>query len=98
MTDLRRDAVRADMKFMARFKFHQSRATFGTWLMQLMLSITTAGAAVEFVRRVMLHKHESTTFRYIRFLEITKGKQEIAQAFNEAFVGLRGRNWDQFDA
>ena len=46
----------------------------------------------------MLHKHEATTLRYIRFLEVTKGKQEAAAAFAEAFTGLRNRNWNDFDA
>lgn len=98
MTDLRHDAISAGLKFMARFKFHQTRATFGTWLMKLALRVTTAGAAIEFVKCAMLHKHEATTLRYIRFLEVTKGKQEAAAAFAEAFTGLRNRNWNDFDA
>lgn len=98
MTDLRRNAVRSDMKFMMRFKFHQTRATYGTWLMKLVLGVTTVSTAIEFVKNAMLHKHESTTFRYVKFLEMSKGKQEAAEAFNKAFTGLKMRNWDQFDA
>jgi integrase len=96
--ELRKDAIHSGLHFMEKFRFHQTRATYGTWLMKLMLNITTVSAAIEFVRRVMLHKHESTTFRYVKFLENTKGKQEIAQAFNEVFTGLRDRDWDRLDA
>ncbi len=98
MTGLRRSAASADLRFMERFKFHQTRATYGTWLMKLALSVTTAAAAIEFVKSAMLHKHESSTFTYIKFLEANKGKQVVAQAFHEAFTGLRKRSWDSFDA
>ena len=98
MTGLRRRARRAGLTFMDGFKFHQTRATYGTWLMKLSLSVTTVGAAIEFVKNAMLHKHESTTFRYVKFLECSKGKQEAARAFHEAFTGLSGRTWDDFDA
>lgn len=98
MTDLRRDAVRAGLPFMARFKFHQTRATYGTWLMKLALGATSVGGAIEFVKNAMLHKYEATTFRYVRLLENSKGKQEAAEAFSRAFTGLRHRNWDQFNA
>ncbi|KTC24335.1 hypothetical protein AO392_17370 [Pseudomonas putida] len=98
MTGLRCNARRANLQFMSRFKFHQTRATYGTWLMKLALSVTTTAAAIEFVKNAMLHKHESTTFKYVKFLESTKGKQEVAQAFHEAFTGLRSRHWDNFSA
>ncbi len=45
----------------------------------------------------MFHKHESTTFRYVQFLEYAKGKQEAAQAFHEAFTGLCRRDWNEAD-
>lgn len=98
MTGLRRSAVSANLRFMERFKFHQTRATYGTWLMKLALSVTTAASAIEFVKNAMLHKRESTTFTYVKFLDANKGKQEVAQAFHEIFTGLRKRNWDTFDA
>lgn len=98
MTGLRRDCMRAGLKFMARFKFHQTRATYGTWLMKLALGVTTVAAAVAFARNALFHKRESTTFGYVRFLENSKGKQEAAEAFNQAFTGLGNRKWDEFDA
>lgn len=98
MTDLRRDALRNDLRFMARFRFHQTRATYGTWLMKLALGVTSVPAAIEFVKNAMLHKHESSTFSYIKFIEANKGKQEVAEAFNRAFTGISKRDWDHYNA
>lgn len=98
MVWLRDCAVKSGLSFVKHFKFHQTRATYGTCLMKLALSVTTAGAAIEFVKAAMLHKHEATTFTYVRFLEVTKGKQKVAQEFHEAFTGLQARRWDEFDA
>lgn len=88
MVELRRKAIKAGLKFMQNFRFHQTRATFGTWLMTIALEVTSTKAAIEFVRNAMLHKHESTTMRYITFIEHTKAKIEVANAFSEAFLGL----------
>lgn len=98
MANLRQDAVRAGLKFMQKFHFHQSRATYGTWLMKLALTVTTVPAAIEFVMSAMLHKDEATTMKYVKFIHNSKGKEEAAKAFSEAFTGLRERNWDQFNA
>ncbi|MGF6658220.1 integrase [Paraburkholderia youngii] len=93
--ELRRQAVAAGMRFMTNFKFHQSRATFGTWLMQLLLSngVNTTDA-IGFVRDAMLHKDEQTTLGYIKFLENTRAKQHVAAAFNMAFTGLQSKDWE----
>ncbi|MDR0776492.1 MAG: site-specific integrase [Azonexus sp.] len=98
MTDLRRNSVKARLKFMKRFKFHQSRATYGTWLMTVALTVTTPAAAIEFVKNAMLHKDDATTWRYIHFLENSKAKQKMANAFTEAFTGIRNRNWNEYHA
>lgn len=95
--ELRKRALGSGLGFMKEFKFHQTRATYGTWLMRLALKVTDAGAAIEFVRSAMLHKHESTTFRYVKFIEVTKGKEEVAVAFGQAFTGLKGRDWSRFN-
>lgn len=98
MASLRKGAVRAGLKFMQKFHFHQSRATYGTWLMKLALNTTTVPAAIEFVMSAMLHKDEATTMKYVKFIQNSKGKEEAAKAFSEAFTGLRERNWDHFNA
>jgi hypothetical protein len=46
---------------------------------------------IAFVRDAMLHRHESTTFRYIKFMRDTKLKAAAANAFSEAFLGLAAR-------
>lgn len=91
MVVLRRAAQVSGLKFMQKFKFHQTRATYGTWLMTICLNAASVKAAIEFVRRAMHHKHEATTFSYITFIEHTKAKIEVSNAFTEAFLGLKTR-------
>jgi len=98
MTDLRRLASNAGLRFMNNFKFHQTRATFGTWLMGVALKATNAKAAVSFVRDAMLHKDEKTTFLYVRFLEREPLKAEVANQFSAIFSGLVGRDWNEYHA
>ncbi|MCG5078591.1 tyrosine-type recombinase/integrase, partial [Paraburkholderia tagetis] len=99
VNEMRNRAVAAGMQFMEHFKFHQSRATFGTWLMQLLLeSAANTTEAIRIVRDAMLHKDERVTLGYIKFLENTRAKKQAAADFNEAFTGFRNRNWDNADA
>jgi len=93
MTELRRSATKNGLKFMKKFHFHESRATFGTWLMSIVLGVTNikVKTAIEFVRDAMLHANESDTFRYITFIEHNKAKIEVANAFSEAFIGISRR-------
>lgn len=94
MTNLRRISVKAGLKFMQSFHFHQSRATYGTWIMSIALAKVGQKSAIEFVKNTMLHKEEATTMRYITFLEHTKAKIEMGNAFTEAFGGLFTRLGD----
>jgi hypothetical protein len=41
------------MRFMGNFKFHQTRATFGTWMMEVALRVASTKAAVAFVKDAM---------------------------------------------
>ncbi len=91
MVDLRRAGRAAGLKFMQQFKFHQTRATYGTWLMSICLKVTSVKTSIEFVKRAMHHKREATTFGYITFIEHTQAKIEVANAFTEAFLGLKDR-------
>jgi len=95
---MRRRAVSKGLQFMLHFRFHQSRATFGTWLMTLLLNSGSKTNAITVVRDAMFHKDERTTLGYITFLENTHAKGQAAAEFNEAFTGLRNRNWDELDA
>lgn len=91
MVDLRRAGQAAGLKFLQKFKFHQTRATYGTWLIKICLGCMSVKAAIQYVKLAMHHKHESTTFGYITFVENTKEKIEIDKAFTEAFLGLSTR-------
>ncbi|UUZ71102.1 site-specific integrase [Polaromonas sp. P1(28)-8] len=77
MTDLRIKATKAGLRFMLDFEFHQTRATFGTWLMEICLGAGDPITAIGFVRDAMLHKHESTTFKYIKFINESKAKETM---------------------
>lgn len=98
MTDLRRRGLAAGMRFMASFKFHQTRATFGTWLMEVALRVAGTKAAVAFVKDAMLHKDEKTTFLYVRFHEQTPVKVAVANEFSTVFSGVINRDWSQYNA
>jgi len=92
--EMRRRAEKAGLHFMRHFKFHQSRATFGTWLMQIAMDTGTNTEAIRLVRDAMLHKDERTTWTYITFLENVKGKLRFGAEFNAAFTGVRSRDWN----
>lgn len=94
---MRKKAIINGLQFMQNFKFHQSRATFGTWLLKLLLEHFPVAVALGITRDAMLHKDEATTMAYIRFLEATRAKGEIAAAFNAAFTGLTSRDWNNVD-
>lgn len=98
MTDLRRRALGGGMRFMEKFKFHQTRATFGTWLMGVALRVTDVSAAVAFVRDAMLHKDEKTTFLYVRFCQKAPVKAQVANEFSALFSGIFNRNWERHSA
>lgn len=98
MTDLRRRAVRHGLRFMLTFKFHQTRCTYGTRLMELALRVAGEAAAIAFVRDAMLHKDEAVTLRYVRFLQQAPVKAAISNEFTAAFSGIINRNWNKFDA
>lgn len=98
MTDLRRRALVAGMRFMGSFKFHQTRATFGTWLMEVALRVAGTKAAVAFVKDAMLHKDEKTTFLYVRFHEEAPVKAAVANEFSAVFSGIVARDWSQYYA
>ena len=98
MVQLRRNGLASGLKFIANFKFHQTRATYGTWLMSICLKVASVKASIEFVKRAMHHKHENTTFGYITFIEHTKTKIEMANAFSEAFIGLADKLIEKSEA
>ncbi|KVH42593.1 hypothetical protein WJ39_29700 [Burkholderia diffusa] len=98
MTDLRRRAVQHGLRFMSIFKFHQTRCTYGTWLMELALRVAGEAAAIAFVRDALFHKSEAVTLRYVKFIQQAEVKAAISNEFTAVFSGIKNRDWNQFDA
>lgn len=91
ISDLRKRLVESGLSQFKYFKFHQTRATFGTQLMMIALDyLENKVHALSFVCNAMLHKHESTTWKYIRFIEKTPVKEKLASEFMSLFTGNTG--------
>lgn len=73
---------------LADFKFHWTRATFATRVTAMLLEKHPVNAVLAFVKNLMLHKNESTTLRYIRFVQNKPIKESAANAFSVEFLGL----------
>ena len=95
---LRLTARNEGMPFMQWFKFHDTRATFGTSLTSILLMHLSPAESLGIVRDALLHKDESTTFVYIRFRERSETKEQVATDYQEAFTGFRHRDWNGLDA
>jgi integrase len=73
---------------MRHFRFHQTRATFGTALAKYVSRVAGEVGAVAIVRDQLLQKDEATALKYIRFSEKTPAKAEAANAFTRDFLGV----------
>ncbi|MCY1529620.1 hypothetical protein D9M68_647760 [compost metagenome] len=85
MHAFRRSARANGLAPWASFRFHQTRCTFATELAKIAMKFGGAINAVAIVKEALLHKHEATSLRYIKFLEKTRVKEEAA---NIAFEQL----------
>lgn len=85
---LRKRGEAAGLKALRSFHFHQSRATYATELARLAISVAGAINAIALVREALLHKNESTSLQYIKFVETSPAKELANNAFSEAFLGL----------
>ena len=86
---MREKIVLAGYSQFINFKFHQTRATFGTQLMRIAINILPNQVdAIVFVRDAMLHKHESTTWTYIKFIELDPIKEALSEEFFNLYTGL----------
>jgi integrase len=89
---LRSFAKQQGLSRVQEFYFHRTRATFATMLMRASLKSMYVPDAVQFVREACLHKNESTTLKYVRFVEASRAMAEAADAFTAEFMGLvKGR-------
>ena len=87
---MRATAVAKGLDVFRDFHFHRTRATFATSLMRAALKHLEVGDAVAFVREACLHKNESTTLKYVKFIETSKAMAEAADEFTKEFMGLVG--------
>lgn len=88
ISDLRERLVKSGLSQFKYFKFHQTRATFGTHLMIIALDLLDSKVhALSFVCDAMLHKSESTTWKYIDFIEKAPVKEKLASEFFNLFTG-----------
>lgn len=88
MSRLRAVGKKSSVKALQGFHFHRTRATFATELMKVALNFMPISDALQFVKDSCLHKDESTTMKYIKFIETNETINEAADAFTNAFMGL----------
>lgn len=88
MSRLRKLGLKSGVKAFRGFYFHRTRATYATELMRVALDAMSVSDAIEFVKGSCLHKDESTTMKYVKFIETSKTMKEASDAFTEAFMGL----------
>lgn len=88
MHRLRENLVKQGHTELANFHFHQLRATFGTMLMKAVLdSGIKASNAIIIVRDALLHKDDSTTWKYIKFIEKEPVEEVFTQTLWSIFTG-----------
>lgn len=88
MHAFKRLAVAGGLNVMRGFRFHQSRSTFATELARIAIRSGGAVNAIAMVKEALLHKHEATSLKYIKFVEKTPAKEDAANAFTREFLGL----------
>lgn len=90
MHSLRKAGVSSGIVALQRFHFHQTRCTFATELAQLAIRAAGTINAIAIVKDALLHKHEATSLKYIRFVEKTPIKVAMGNAFSREFLGIIG--------
>lgn len=88
MSRLRNTGKKLGIRSLDNFHFHRTRATFATELTRIAIQFMPIGDAIQFVRECCLHKDDSTTMRYIKFLDSNVAMSKAADAFTKAFMGL----------
>lgn len=74
------------------FKFHQTRCTFATNVADIAIRAGVGGGnALEMVRDLCLHKNESASLRYIKFVKKNPAKAALSNEFTRLFLGTASR-------
>lgn len=97
MHSLRKAGLAHGIVAFRHLHFHQSRCTFATELARLAIRTGGSLAAIAIVKEALLHKDEATSLRYIRFVEKTPIKIEIANVFTREFLGVVLHRKEQID-
>lgn len=95
MSSLRRKARSTSFTPLCKFRFHQTRCTFGTELARMALAVCSdAAIVVAMVSDALLHakNSEAITFRYIRFVQTIPVRQALSHRFMAAFSGLHSKS------
>ncbi|MGP5479946.1 tyrosine-type recombinase/integrase [Pseudomonas helleri] len=88
MHALRKKAKNHSVTALDGFYFHQTRATFATQLATALLPLVGVAGTLALVKEAMLHRDESTTLKYIKFVQQSPIKEAIANEFTKAFIGI----------
>jgi integrase len=91
MSKFRKRGVKAGLQVLRKFRFHQSRCTFGTELARLALfNCPDVSIVIATVSDALLHgpNSEATTFKYIKFVQAIPIKQALSNSFMAAFSGI----------
>ncbi|EJL81200.1 phage integrase family protein [Herbaspirillum sp. CF444] len=91
MSKFRKRGLKEGLQVLRKFRFHQSRCTFGTELARLALSnCSDVSIVIAIVSDALLHSpnSEATTFKYIKFIQAEPIKRALANSFMTAFSGI----------
>jgi integrase len=72
---------------MGNFNFHWTRATFPTGYAEIGIENCNLPATVAFLKRVMLHAREETTWRYIQWVQTRADEAALANEFTREVYG-----------
>jgi len=97
MHSLRKAGTSRGIAVLREFNFHQTRCTFATELARLAIHVGGAINTIAIVKDALLHKHEATSLKYIRFVERMPIKVEMGNAFTQEFLGLLSTRQDVAD-
>lgn len=86
---LRTKGLAMGLNCFRNFKFHQSRCTFATLLARTAIRHGSVSFAIELVMKALLHKNESTTLKYIKFVEQNETMNELSDEFTLSFLGIK---------
>lgn len=92
---LRKSGLKAGYKAFYQFRFHQCRCTFATELARIALPYGI-GFAISLVQEALLHRHESTSLKYIKFVEKSQMMAELSNEFTQRMLGfISGNNGNE---